>query len=245
MNASTRNAVTRSLPRSWLIAPLVMLFALPAMELTGIDRQVSGWFYDAAAHAFPLRSTFLFETVLHYWTKYAVILATFVAAAALGFTYVISELRRRRRTLLFILLAMTLAPLTVTALKQITDRPCPWDLAEFGGTAPYIHLFQSRGEHHPRGKCFPAGHAATGFALLAFFFAAHHEKRRSQARAALVAGLSGGLLLGIARVAQGAHFISHVLWSGLVCWLVMLTLYVLLMRPDRPPAVRPHPVPDR
>jgi len=46
--------------------------------------------------------------------------------------------------------------------------------------------------------------------------------------------LAGSLLLGFAlgmgRVAQGAHFVSHNLWSALICWLVVLALYELLLR---------------
>ncbi|MGH8710249.1 MAG: hypothetical protein ACREVA_02860 [Burkholderiales bacterium] len=32
------------------------------------------------------------------------------------------------------------------------------------------------------------------------------------------------------RVIQGAHFLSHQLWTALICWLVMLALYELLLR---------------
>lgn len=224
------------IPRCWLIAPLVLLAALLAMETTGIDRAVSQWFYDQGTHSFPLRTSFLFETVLHHWAKYSVILGTSVIAAAFVFTYFVPLLQRQRRLLLFLVLAMTLAPLSVTALKEVTDRPCPWDLADYGGGAPYTHLFETRERPHARGLCFPAGQASTGFALMAFFFAAHRERRDALKRAALLTGAFAGFLLGMGRVAQGAHFVSHVLWSGLVCWLVMVGLYALLFGLRRSPA---------
>lgn len=226
------------IPRAWLIAPLLLLAVLLAMETTGIDRTVSLWFYDQGRHAFPLRTSFLFETVLHHWAKYSVILATSVLAAAFVFTYFVPVLQRQRRQLLFLVLAMTLAPLSVTALKEITDRPCPWDLADFGGGARYTRLFETRERPHARGMCFPAGHASTGFALMAFFFAAHRERRRALKRATLFAGTLAGFVLGMGRVAQGAHFVSHVLWSGLLCWLIMVGLYALLF------ARQPWPDPD-
>lgn len=219
------------LPRIWLLAPLALLVALLVMEMTAVDRTVSHWFYDTATHAFPLRQTFLLETVLHYWTKYLVTLVICLFAAAVGFTYLAPALRPRRRLLLFIALAMTLAPLVVTAMKQVTDRPCPWNLVEFGGAVPHTHLFEAREQPHARGLCFPAGHASTGFALLAFFFAAHREGRHRLARTALLAGLLAGLTLGLGRIAQGAHFVSHVLWSGVVCWLVMVGLYAAVFTP--------------
>lgn len=224
-------AVAGTIPRRWLTVPLALLAVLLLMEITNIDRTVSHLFYDSAAHAFPLRHAFFFDTVLHHWTKYMVILATCMAIAALLLTWVIPVLARWRSTLLFLALSMALAPLTVSLLKLVTDRPCPWDFMEFGGAEPYTQLFQFRGAAHARGLCFPAGHAATGFALMAFFFVFYRERRDALARAALFAGMSVGLLLGFSRIAQGAHFISHVLWSGLVCWLVMVGVYATLFRP--------------
>lgn len=218
-----------AIPRRWLIAPLLLLAALLALETTGTDLAISHWFYDAAARTFPLRHAFLLDAVLHHWVKYVVILATCVIAAAYTFTFLAPALRNQRRLLLFLALAMALAPLAVSALKQATDRPCPWDLVDFGGDSPYTHLFEAREQAHGRGLCFPAGHAATGFALMAFFFAAHHQRRPALARAALLAGTLAGLGLGVGRVAQGAHFLSHVLWSGLICWVVMVGLYALLI----------------
>jgi membrane-associated PAP2 superfamily phosphatase len=75
--------------------------------------------------------------------------------------------------------------------------------------------------------------------LLAFYFAAHRRRMRIAAPVALAAGIAAGLLLGYGRVLQGAHFPSHVAWSGLLCWVVMVGLYASLfgrspVRYDRP-----------
>jgi membrane-associated PAP2 superfamily phosphatase len=231
-NAATSRTHTvraaEAIPRRWLIIPLVLLGGLLLMEITDFDLKISGWFYDSTTHAFPLRSTFLFDTVLHHWAKYVVILATCMVVASFLLTWIIPALARWRGTLLFLALALILAPLTVSLLKLLTDRPCPWDLVEFGGLEPYTHLLEFRGPAHARGLCFPAGHAATGFALMAFFFACNRERHYALARGALLTGILAGVLLGIGRIAQGAHFMSHVLWSGLVCWLVMVSLYAVL-----------------
>jgi len=227
-NRKNSSSVQQQLPRVWIIAPLLLLLALLALEGTSIDRDVSLWFFDAGTRSFPLRNDFLFDTVLHHWAKYAVILATVAAGIMTLLTWVVPALKPKRRLLLFVVMAMTLAPVAVTSLKQVTDRPCPWDLVEFGGSIPSTPLFQHRSLPHGRGLCFPAGHASTGFALMAFYFAAFRERRHRLARAVLILGVLTGLLLGLGRIAQGAHFVSHVLWAGLVCWLVMLTLHLLL-----------------
>lgn len=214
---------------------MVLLLALLAMEGTDIDRSVSQWFFNTAMQSFPWRNHFLLDTVLHHWAKYAVVLTTATAAAMLLFTWIIPELRPRRMQLLFIVLAMILAPAAVTLLKQVTDRPCPWDLVEFGGSIPYTRLFETRDFPHAAGQCFPAGHASTGFALMAFYFAAFRERRFALARKVLPVAIMAGLLLGAGRIVQGAHFVSHVLWAGLVCWVIMLALHLLLPADDPVP----------
>jgi membrane-associated PAP2 superfamily phosphatase len=133
-----------------------------------------------------------------------------------------------RRLLAFLLLSMTLSPLSVAFLNATSSRHCPWDIDEFGGSVAYSHLFERPPPGAPPGHCFPAGHASTGFALLAFYFTAY-ARRRQSARYALPLALFAGLVLGFGRVLQGAHFTSHVLWASVSCWAVMVALYMALL----------------
>jgi membrane-associated PAP2 superfamily phosphatase len=119
--------------------------------------------------------------------------------------------------------------LSVTTGKAISSRHCPWDLDEFGGLVPYSHLLEPLPDGVKPGHCFPAGHASTGFALMAFYFAAYALARPRAARHALLFSLAAGSVLGFGRVLQGAHFVSHVLWAGIFCWMVMLLLYRALL----------------
>jgi membrane-associated PAP2 superfamily phosphatase len=115
----------------------------------------------------------------------------------------------------------------------MSTRHCPWDVDEFGGLVPYTKLFEPMAPNVKAGHCFPAGHASTGFALMAFYFAAYSRRIRKAALIALAIGIAAGLALGFGRVLQGAHFVSHVLWSGLLCWTIMVVLYMLCMREPR------------
>ena len=79
-----------------------------------------------------------------------------------------------------------------------------------------------------------------------FYFVGLVRRNRWLSRAGLALGIAAGLVLGLGRMLQGAHFLTHVLWSGIVCWLVILGLYVAFYRfvatgrgPGRPP---PEPV---
>ena len=238
---ATRCIETRRLPANdasrrrslaHLGAALVAAAALLWLETTDVDRSITSWFFDPVSHGFPLRHDEFLEVVLHHWAKYAVTLIGLLALAGCVLSFVIDPLRAQRRVMLFVALSLALAPAAVTALKSVSNKHCPWDLADFGGLVPYTRLLEPARPGIERGRCFPAGHASTGFALMAFYFVGRAQGSSRAARNGLAAGLLAGSALGLGRMAQGAHFLSHTLWSGLVCWLVILVLSRILSYPD-------------
>jgi membrane-associated PAP2 superfamily phosphatase len=235
-------AMPRAAPLRWITIPLILATLLLVVDLTtDLDRTLTRYAYDALTAGFPLRNNYWLDVVMHHWTKYAVITVGCIAAAGLLLSFALPALRSWRRILVFLTLAIALAPLSVTAGKAASARHCPWDIDEFGGLVPYARMFEPIAPSVKAGHCFPAGHASTGFALMAFYFAAYALGMRKAAAAALATGIAAGLVLGTGRVLQGAHFASHVAWSGLLCWAVMVTLYVLVFgaaerKPSRVPA---------
>jgi membrane-associated PAP2 superfamily phosphatase len=111
-------------------------------------------------------------------------------------------------------------------LKQGSALHCPWDLAEYGGYAPFARLFERLPGNIDAGKCFPGGHAAGGFALMAFYFGLRDVHAR-YARVGLIVALALGMVMGWAQMMRGAHFLSHNLWSAWVVWTFMAVLYHL------------------
>lgn len=222
------------------LVPVPLIAAVLVMlERTPLDTIVSGWFFDRAANAFPLRYSTFLEVVMHQWTKELVIVAAVLVIVLYAMSFVMHELRGLRRVLLFLSLGLSLAPLTVALMKAGSVRHCPWNLSEYGGFAPHLTLFDAATNAVQAGHCFPAGHASTGFCLLAFYFAGRALGRPALARAGLFLGIAAGLVLGAGRILQGAHFLSHVLWSGLVCWTIIVVLFGAIV-PSQP---RPAPVP--
>lgn len=212
---------------------LVLLLALLLKETTRLDRVVSDFFFDTATRTFPLRYDFFLDVVMHRWAKYWVIAIGIAVLAGCLLSLVVARLAKWRRLLLFLTLALGLAPAAVSALKAGSIRYCPYDLAAYGGYAPHLGLFDSTPPPLGPGHCFPGGHASAGFCLLAFYFVGYALKRPSLARAGLWTGIIAGLALGTGRVAQGAHFLSHNLWTGLICWTVIVLLYILILGPRR------------
>jgi membrane-associated PAP2 superfamily phosphatase len=214
----------------WIAAPVLLAVILLAVEFTtDLDRTVSRFFVDPNAHAFPLRNSFWFETVMHQWAKYVVVTAGALIATTLVLSCALRLWMHCRRLLVFLLLSMALGPLSVTLGKAASSRQCPWDIDEFGGSVRYTRLFEPLRPGTPAGHCFPAGHATTGFAIMAFYFTAYALRRRQAARYALLIGVFAGVVLGFGRVVQGAHFASHVFWAGACCWMVMVALYIAML----------------
>lgn len=123
--------------------------------------------------------------------------------------------RPARRGAAFMTLAMLLGPgLLVNAIfKGEWGRPRPTQIVEFGGEREYSPYWQST--PFDKGRSFPSGHASMGFFLMMpYFLCRRHQPMRPHAWVWLVVGLAAGSVMGWARMAQGGHFLTDVMWSG-------------------------------
>lgn len=167
----------------------------------GADRWLAGLFFDPARHMFPLRDDWWLAVPGHTSLKW-VALGFWLACVAWG--------GRLRRGALY----MAVIVAVVLAVKYYSPYSCPWDLPEYGGSKP------------DAGRCLPAAHPLTGFALFGLYLALRSGARRA-AISALAAAWVVGLAAGAIQMARGAHFASHVLWSAWVAWAVTLLLAAL------------------
>lgn len=216
-----------SLRRRLLVHGLLLPGGLAALAwwsaASGTDLQWARHFYDASSASFPLRDTWLMETLGHKWGKNTVWLLWLVLMVAALAAPKVARLKPHRKVLWLTVAAMGLGPTLVTVLKDINSHVCPWDLREFGGQDVFsARWFVPRAE---AGRCFPGGHAAGGFSLIGLYFGALTLGWRRVAVAALLATvLVGGLFSGM-RMAQGAHFLSHNLWSAAIDWWVAVAVF--------------------
>jgi membrane-associated PAP2 superfamily phosphatase len=124
-------------------------------------------------------------------------------------------LARRERVVW--LLATVFAALVVGLVKQRSLTSCPWSLEQFGGAARYVSHWRWGVADGGEGHCFPSGHASAAFSLLTGGYAlgaAHPKAARAWTAAVLLAGLA----FGAAQWVRGAHYVSHALWAGWLCW---------------------------
>jgi membrane-associated PAP2 superfamily phosphatase len=219
--------------------PAVTAAILILLELTSLDMDLAKRFYDPVAGAFIGGHSYLLETILHDRAKQVVI--AFSVLSIIGFvaSFMMARLQPFKRELGCLVLSLALATGFVTPVKAVTAVQCPWSLKEFGGKETYSELLSPRPPTDKPGRCWPGGHAATGFTLFALFFVLR-DRRPRLARKALVFAFALGTVFSIGRMMQGAHFFSHNVWTAIFCWLISLgTYYFILYRPS--PAAVPVP----
>jgi lipid A 4'-phosphatase len=132
--------------------------------------------------------------------------------------------RRWRRVAWYFLALFALGSGIVTNLwlKDTWGRPRPRDVVEFGGRSPYEGVFAM--DLVGEGKSFPSGHATAGFLFVGLWFLLR-GRRPGLAAIALGAALVWGSVIGYARMLQGGHFATDVVWAAAVMWMAAAALH--------------------
>lgn len=208
-----------------LLPPALLLAAAWMAVASGLDERMADAFYNASLHGFPARLSGALEIVGHRLAKSAVLAGWLLLLAASLAAPRVARLAPYRALLWATVAAMAAGPLVVTVLKTQTAHHCPWDLKRYGGPADAARGWFVRAVD--AGRCFPSGHAAAGASLLALHFAARAAGRPRLARWTLALALLASTAFGLVRMAQGAHFLSHNLWSVAIDWLAAALVFGL------------------
>ena len=142
-----------------------------------------------------------------------------------------------RRSGAFLVLLLILGPglMVNAAFKDHWGRPRPREIVQFGGQKQFLQPWQ-KGEDG-KGRSFPSGHGSAAFYMTAPFFIYRRGNRRL-ARFWLAGGLAFGILMSIARITQGGHFLSDNLWAWGMVHLCALFLAAIL-KPELVKAASP------
>jgi membrane-associated PAP2 superfamily phosphatase len=208
--------------RSWLALQAAGL-ALAALAIwllarSGLDFRISALAYSSEAHGFPLKDAWLLAVLGHSALKY------FAVGVWCALLVVAAAAPHWRRPALRAWLGIALTAFAVAGLRELSAHSCPWDLAQFGGTAQWFPVFGEVPAAPGPGRCLPAAHASTGFALFALYFALRDERPRL-ARWALALAWLLGLTAAAVQIARGAHFATHALWTAWIAWALNVVLY--------------------
>jgi lipid A 4'-phosphatase len=202
---------------------LWMLIAALFLLMPGIDLATSYLFYDGAKGFFlagwlPLRAV---EGSVPWIVRLMIALAVIAA----GWLIVAGRplWRLDRKALIFVVAATALGPGVIanTVLKDHWGRARPSQVTEFGGARQYTAAPLPAAQCE-RNCAFVSGHAALGFSLVSFAFLLPFGWRR---KTAVAAALGFGALVGLARIAAGGHFLSDVVYAGLIVFATSWLLY--------------------
>lgn len=209
--------------------PIFVAVLAVISEYSGFDLWLAGHFYDSATQTWPYRSLFVTTTILHTGAKNVMVLIALVNLLAIPASWFIPVLAPYRKHLIYVLLSALTGTLLVGELKSLTHIYTPWDLALFNGTHPYIRLFDTVPPGAEVGYGFPGGHSSGGFAYLSLYFVMMLH-RHPYRKYALLVPLLIGITFSLTQQIRGAHFISHGMFSFVICWCSAL-LWSLLFYP--------------
>jgi membrane-associated PAP2 superfamily phosphatase len=205
-----------NLGKKTLIVSVIALIAVFVFfEMTNADLAISEHLYIPAEKMWILKDpTLLYRKIFYTGIKVPIYIIGVSSLIASIISWKKNIWHEHRKGLLIVTLTLIILPLGIAVVgKNITNVQCPVDLNKFGGTVPYVKHFEpypsnpnSPDHQWPKGKCWPAGHASGGFALLSLYCLFRKKKHQISA---LVFAMGTGWIMGVYQVLRGAHFPSH------------------------------------
>lgn len=211
--------------------PVLLLMAITLLfRLLNLDLRIQRLFFD------PLGGWFLKHSqpwdLLYRYSNIPALIVSVGSLILLTAGFYIYQLTRYRKILFYFVCIMAIGPGLIinTILKDNWGRPRPRNITEFGGKYDFEEVLQI--DPSSPGKSLPCGHASMGFYFMApsFIF---RKKRKTLANIFLFFGLIFGSLIGLARIVQGGHFASDVIWSAGIVFLVSAGFSHLLHLEDK------------
>ncbi|MEI6482869.1 MAG: phosphatase PAP2 family protein [Betaproteobacteria bacterium] len=215
----------RRLWPAWLLLLACVLLFLVWPEL---DLIVTRYFFDPLNQEFPANALpwvkWVYDDtpVINQWLGLLMLSALLLQWIRPGWP----GLRARRSMCAWLLVVCIGLGFTVDwVLKDHFGRPHPYQTHVFTGDQDFVPAF------HYRPLCevncsFVSGHAAGGFVWMAWGMWGWRRRRQAW----LLAGVAAGSFIGAARVMQGGHFLSDVVFSGWVIWLSMQAIRTVWLR---------------
>lgn len=208
----------------WMVLVLLVI-ATGLLAHNGVDLQLASLFYQAGAWSigeqFPWKLLYRIDRIP------AVLLAT-GWLWALVWSLRKPDLIPWRRAAIFMVVLLALGPglLVNSVFKEHWGRPRPREIVAFGGNKQFQQPWQPG--ISGKGRSFPSGHSSAAFYLATPWFV---YRRRKPVVAAywFWGGLGFGLLMSVARITQGGHFLTDCLWAFGMVWLTGQVLAAVLL----------------
>ena len=217
-----------TLQKEIIILFFLSILALGVIYLFNLDFLFADYIYKSTG-SWQYQNSWFTNDLMHKYGKYSFILLYLIFFVGFFLRNKATETSHERFGKILLLISLLLGTASVSLLKHTLEVDCPWDLLRYGGTKELYSLFDYPSTLLPSSHCFPSGHASTAFTWLALYFysSIYHPQYRLKI---LMAVLFFGFLFGFGQQLRGAHFISHDLWSLLVCLSVNVLVFKVAYR---------------
>lgn len=214
---------------------VALIFIFVFFEYTEVDILLEDYFYDFTQKAWRFQDPGAFYYKIFYQ---GIKIPIYIIGLLSIFGYFYSRKKNiwpeKRKGLAIIGLTLVTLPLFVALVgKNVTNVHCPDDITRYGGAIPYVKVLEnypvnpnSPDGKYRRGRCFPAGHASGGFALLSLVC---FYKTRKQKIWAFLFAMSMGTAMSAIQMLRGLHYLSHQLVT-LVLALIFVSFFNLIIK---------------
>ena len=208
-----------------VLTSIALLFSILLFEYSSLDILVQDAFYNNDLDQWILdRNNQLIKLIFYDGIKQMFYVFVFLILISLIFFRNTQIIQTYKAGLVILCLSAFMVPLMVSGLKGITNVPCPKNIVRYGGNHPYVTVLKK----YPQGfqqekkmRCYPAGHASGGFALLSILFLFKERKNRI---IAFLSVMTIGWSIGTYKMLIGDHFLSHTVVTMGLAWLIILII---------------------
>ncbi|MEN4052948.1 MULTISPECIES: phosphatase PAP2 family protein [Sulfurimonas] len=219
-----------TLKRQIILTSLILAAVILFFGITDVDLYIQDMFYNFSTHKWILDwSLQPYRFIFYDGIKKLLIIIAAMFLFALIFFWKKPLIQSYKRGIVILILSAIFVPVISSGLKSQTNMPCPKDEKHYGGIYPRSAVWQSYSQEfkltHKKSKCWPAGHASGGFALLSLFFLFKKKKNKI---IGLGIGVVTGWSMGLYKMIIGDHFFSHTVITMVLAWLIILLIVKLL-----------------
>lgn len=193
-----------------------------------LDLKVAAFFYDATTKSFPLKSSTWAAIARDgaMWIAWGLVMPALVSLIV-KLIRPVKPLMISGRAMVFLIVTMLLSAIVLSNIvfKGYWGRPRPVVVTEFNGPLEFKAWWDPRGAC-PKNCSFFSGEGATAFWTYAPAALTPPQWRPL----AYVAATAFGVFTGGLRMSFGGHFLTDVLFSGTVSFIVIWLAYAFIYR---------------
>ena len=224
----------KNINKQIVITAFLLIAVIVLFQFSNLDIFVQSFFYDFDKKSWlidknePILKFFFYDGIKNLLLLFGVAILVFLIFFRKNIL-----VQEYKKGLIIVLLSAILVPSMIGFLKDITNTPCPCNIVYFNGTYPDKKAFDSYPKdfvQKSKVKCWPAGHASGGFALMALFFLFKTPKNQKKA---LFVALIIGWSMGTYKMLLGDHFFSHTIITMLMAWLIILIIVKFIQTKQR------------